>query len=93
MAGEEVVQLYIGARSSNVERALKELKAFTKVSLAPGETRTVRLAVPASEFAYYDAAKGWIVEPGDYEAIVCRHSLDDAALRARFIVGNNCGLQ
>jgi beta-glucosidase len=93
MAGEEVVQLYIGARSSNVERALKELKAFTKVSLAPGETRTIRLAVPASEFAYYDAAKGWIVEPGDYEAIVCRHSLDDAALRARFIVGNNCGLQ
>ena len=46
----------------------------------------VHLAVPARDFAYYDAAKGWIVEPGTYETIVGRHSLDDQALRARFIV-------
>lgn len=57
------------------------------MSLAPGETRTVRLAVPADNFAYYDAAKGWIVEPGEYEIIVGRHSLDEKALRARFVVG------
>jgi beta-glucosidase len=87
VAGEEVVQLYIGARSSKVERATKELKAFSKVSLAPGEKRMVRLAVPAIEFAYHDAAKGWIVEPGEYEVIVGRHSVDDDALRARFVVG------
>lgn len=86
VAGEEVVQLYIGARSSKVERAPKGLKAFTKVALAPGEKRTVRLAVPARNFAYYDAAKGWIVEPGTYEAILGRHSLNDASLRARFTV-------
>ena len=82
-----MVQLYVGARSSKVERAPKELKAFTKVSLMPGEKRIVRLAVPAIEFAYYDAGKGWIVEPGDYEVIVGRHSLDDQALRARVVVG------
>jgi beta-glucosidase len=82
-----VVQLYVGARSSKVERAPKELKAFTKVSLAPGETRTVRLAVPSLQFAYYEAKTGWIVEPREYEVIVGRHSLDDNALRARFVVG------
>ncbi len=82
VAGEEVVQLYVSARSSKVERAPKELKACTKVALAPGETRTVRLAVPAASLAYYDEKNGWIVESGDYEVIVGRHSLDDEALRA-----------
>lgn len=85
-AGEEVVQLYIGARNSKVERAPRELKAFTKVALAPGEKRVVRLAVPTVDLAYYDSAKGWIVEPGNYEAIVGRHSLDDQALRAPFVM-------
>jgi beta-glucosidase len=87
MEGDAVVQLYVGARSSKVERAVKELKALTKVSLAPGEKRTVRLAVPAINLAYYEPANGWIVEPGDFEAIVGQHSLDDAALRAPFAVG------
>ena len=86
VAGEEVVQLYVGARSSTVERAPKELKAFVKVLLAFGETRIIRLAVSASDLAYYDSAKGWIVEPGDYEAIIGRHSPDGEALRARFKV-------
>ena len=86
VAGEEVVQLYVSARNSKVERAPKELKAFTKVALAPGETRTVRLAVPAASLAYYDEKNGWIVESGDYEVIVGRHSLDHDALRARFAI-------
>jgi len=87
VAGEEVVRLYVGARNSKVARAPRELKAFTKVALAPGEKRVVRLAVPATDLAYYDSARGWIVEPGNYEAIVGRHSLDDAALREVFVVG------
>jgi beta-glucosidase len=86
VTGEEVVQLYVGARSSAVERAPKELKAFTKIELAPGETRTVHLAVPAADLAYYDADSGWTVEPGDYEVIVGRHSLDDQALRAQLVI-------
>jgi beta-glucosidase len=86
VAGEEVVQLYVSARNSTVERAPKELKAFTKVALAPGETRTVRLAVPAPSLAYYDEKDGWIVEPRDYEVFLGRHSLDPEALRARFAI-------
>jgi beta-glucosidase len=84
--GAEVVQLYVGARSSAVERAPKELKAFSKLELAPGETRTVHLAVPASDLAYYDEANGWTAEPGEYEVVVGRHSLDDLALRTSFTI-------
>jgi beta-glucosidase len=86
MAGAEVVQLYVGALGSAVARAPKELKAFVRVELAPGETRMVRLEVPVAELAYYDAERGWIVEPITYEVIVGRHAGDGAALRARFQV-------
>lgn len=81
--GAEVVQLYVRARDSAVERARKELKAFTKVDLDPGETRTVHLVVPAADLAYYDESDGWIVEPGTYDVTVGRHSLDEDALRGQ----------
>jgi beta-glucosidase len=86
VAGEEVVQLYITAHGSKVERAPKELKAFARVALAPGETRTVSLAVPVSDLAYYDDTRGWSVEPIDYEVIIARHAPDSQAPRARFTV-------
>lgn len=84
---EEVVQLYVATEGSRVERAPKELKAFARIALAPGETRTVRLSVPAADLAYFDAAtSGWVVEPINYVAIVGRHAADPDALRARFRV-------
>ncbi len=86
-AGEEVVQLYVAAIGSEVERAPKELKAFARVALRPGETRAVRLAVSVADLAYYDeSAADWVVEPIDYAAIVGRNSLDPGALRAAFAV-------
>lgn len=86
-AGEEVVQLYVAAEGSKVERAPKELKAFARVALAPGETRAVRLSVPVADLAYYDeATAGWVVEPIAYTAVVGRHALDPNALRAAFRV-------
>jgi beta-glucosidase len=81
--GDEVVQLYIGARDSAVERAPKELKAFARVGLLPGETRQVRLEVPVADLAYYDAERGWVIEPIEYEVIVGRHACDEDALRVR----------
>jgi beta-glucosidase len=86
VAGEEVVQLYIAAHGPKVERAPKELKAFARVRLSPGETRTVSLPVPVSDLAYYDATAGWSVEPIAYEVIIARHALDPQAHRARFTV-------
>jgi beta-glucosidase len=83
--GEEVVQLYIGAKVSRVERPIKELKAFRRVQLEPYQTERVSLEVPAQELAYYDEdASTWVVEPGAYEATVARHSNDAQALRVGF---------
>jgi beta-glucosidase len=86
VAGEEVVQLYIAAHGSKMERAPKELKAFARVRLSPGETRTVSLTVPVSDLAYYDGTGGWSLEPIAYEVIIARHALDPQARRARFTV-------
>jgi beta-glucosidase len=83
VAGDEVVQLYMAAQGSAVERAPKELKAFARVALVPGETRAVRLAVPVADLAYYDEAHGWVIERIGYEVIVGRSSGDADALRAR----------
>jgi beta-glucosidase len=86
-AGEEVVQLYVGAIGSAVARAPKELKAFTRVVLAPGERKPVHLKVPVQALAYYDEGQGaFVVEPVEYEVFVGRHSLDEEGLRARFVV-------
>jgi beta-glucosidase len=84
-----VVQLYISAIDSAVERAPKELKAFMRIALQPSETKTVRLNVPIARLAYYDEARvEFIVEPLEYELFVGAHSLDSQALKARFVV---CG--
>ncbi len=84
VAGDDVVQLYVSAKGSKVERAPKELKAFARVGLAPGETKTVRFAVPVAELAYYDEPNGWVVEAGRYEAIAAHHAADADAQRAGF---------
>ncbi len=85
-AGDEVVQLYVAAHGSRVERPPKELKAFARVSLAPSESRVVTFEVPAPQLAYFDEQWEWVIEPLEYEAIVGAHSLDPQALRARFLV-------
>jgi beta-glucosidase len=88
-AGEEIVQVYVSAPNSRVERAMKELKAFARVRLHPSETRTVTLNIPASSLAYFDETRDeFVVEPLEYEFIAARHSSDDHALRARISVGD-----
>ena len=66
-AGQHVVQLYVATTAGPVRRPARELRAFTKVGLEPGETRTVHLDLDRRAFAYYDInAAGWIVAPGTY---------------------------
>jgi beta-glucosidase len=84
VAGDTVVQVYVAVPTSRVERALKELKAFRRVGLKPGETKTVHVDIPVKDLAYYDEQSGWTVEPTSYTLIVGQHSLDDRALRAEF---------
>ena len=89
MAGDDVVQLYVSAIGSRVARAPRELKAFARVSLAPGETRSVRLSVPADALAYYDETTGWVHEEIDYEVLVARHAHDGNPLTARFRIASS----
>ena len=64
-AGDEVVQLYVQHLESAVERPLQELRGYQRITLQPGETRTVEFALPASSLAYWDAtADRWVVEQG-----------------------------
>jgi len=86
LPGETVVQCYVAVPDSRVERAPRELKAFQRLALQPGETKTVRLEIPVKELAYYDPHQGWVVEPASYTLIVGQHSLDKEALRAEFKV-------
>ena len=70
-AGAETVQLYIRDVKSSVERPVKELKAFQKVFLQPGETQQVNLTIDKSALSFYDDNTAvWTVEPGDFEGLV-----------------------
>ena len=71
MAGAETVQLYVGDIKSTVERPVKELKAFCKVFLQPGETRQVSLTIDKSALSFYDDQIGrWTAEPGEFKAMI-----------------------
>lgn len=66
-AGAEIVQCYVGDPVCSVERPVKELKAFAKVFLEPGETKQVDMELPGSAFAFYDVqSHGFVVEPGEF---------------------------
>ena len=70
-AGAETVQLYISDKKASVERPVKELKAFQKLFLYPGETKQVTFTIDQSALSFYDEQKGeWRAEPGEFEALV-----------------------
>ena len=71
MAGAETIQLYISDLEASVERPVKELKAFQKVFLQPGETQQVNLTIDKGALSFYDEANSrWTAEPGAFEALV-----------------------
>lgn len=66
--GKEVVQLYVAPQSAGVPRPIRELKAFDKVDLEVGETKTVTFELDSRAFAYWhEAIHDWYVETGDYQ--------------------------
>ncbi|HZU86040.1 MAG TPA: glycoside hydrolase family 3 C-terminal domain-containing protein, partial [Anaerolineaceae bacterium] len=83
--GAQVIQLYVGCQDARIERPAKELKAFSKVRLQPGETKTVELHVPARELAYYDPEQhAWVVDPGRYHAWVGTSAQDEGLVECEF---------
>lgn len=89
MAGKEVVQLYLSAPAGDLAREEQALKAFTKVHLEAGETKTVSMELTWQDFAcFHPGIGGWVVDSGEYHLHIARSSRDIAMsmavnLRAR----------
>jgi beta-glucosidase len=70
-AGKQVVQLYIAPRKASVVRPVKELKAFQKILLQPGEEQEVRFELKDAMFQYFDAEKhAWKSDEGAYDLLI-----------------------
>src|SRR5262249_34750235 len=69
-AGDEVVQLYVRAEVSRATRPVMELKGFRRVSLAPGERRTVTFEVGPEQLSYHGPDRKRVVEPGRFRVMV-----------------------
>ncbi|MEQ0560062.1 glycoside hydrolase family 3 C-terminal domain-containing protein [Amycolatopsis sp. NEAU-NG30] len=87
-SGSDVVQLYSSARQSRVQQPLKQLRDFSKVTLAPKETRTVRFEVPVSDLAFWDVTRGKsVVESGVYDFAVGHNAADIAGSQPVYVAG------
>ncbi len=75
--GKEVVQLYVADKNGTPQRPVKELKGFTKLSLAPGETKTAVMTLCARDLSFYhEELHDWYAPSGTYEILV-GHASDD----------------
>jgi beta-glucosidase len=77
LPGKEVVQLYVRDVKATFARPEKELKAFMKVQLDPGQTKTLTFPLDREAFWYFNVVKNaWATEPGDFEILVGSSSRD-----------------
>ncbi|MBP3900491.1 MAG: glycoside hydrolase family 3 C-terminal domain-containing protein [Blautia sp.] len=75
--GKEVVQLYVAPKTAGVIRPIRELKAFDKIELTPGETRTVRFMLDRRAFAYWETEiHDWFVQTGTYEIQIGKNATE-----------------
>ena len=85
--GDEVVQLYIHQRAGSDSRPMRELKGFERVTLKPGETKTVRFNLGPAELGYWSTNAGkWVQDAEAFDVWVGNDSL--ATLHAEFSVIN-----
>ena len=83
--GTEVAQLYVRNTAASVEQPVRELKGFTRVTLQPGETKTITLPLGFDELSFWNAQSKQVVEPTTYKIFVGDSSLADltASLQVR----------
>jgi beta-glucosidase len=75
--GEEVVQLYISDKKASVEREVKSLKGFARVSLKTGESKPLTFKITKKDLAFYDVKnKAWKAEKGKFEILIAASSRD-----------------
>ncbi len=75
-AGDETVQIYVHQQVSSVTRPIKELKAFRRVTLGPGETQIVSFVLTPASFRLWNIAMQHVVEPGAFDIMAGPNSVD-----------------
>ena len=84
VAGDEVVQVYMHDLVASVIRPLKQLIAFTRVTLEPGETKTVAIQLKRDDFSLVNREEKRVVEPGEFELFIGHSSKDEDLLKTTF---------
>jgi beta-glucosidase len=84
--GDEVVQVYIRDLVASRVRPIKELKGFRRVTLQPGERRSLTFRLTPAELGFYDDSMRFVVEPGAFKVMAGRSSADPETLEASFEV-------
>ncbi|MGB9434408.1 MAG: fibronectin type III-like domain-contianing protein, partial [Candidatus Acidiferrum sp.] len=86
--GAEVAEVYVGDSHAPVPRPPKELKGFAKVSLRPGESKSVTVLLDRRAFSYFDVTShDWNAAPGDFAILVGSSSMD-IRLQGKYSLGS-----
>jgi beta-glucosidase len=72
--GDEIVQLYISDKTTLIVRPLKELKSFERVTLDPGQSKTIRFIIDPSMLSFWDGSLNFSVKPGEFEIMTGKSS-------------------
>lgn len=83
--GDEVVQLYLKDKVSSVTTYEYDLRGFERITLAPGETKTVNFVIHPDDMALLDKNMNWTVEPGAFEVMIGSSS-EDIRLKKEFVI-------
>lgn len=84
--GKEVIQLYVAPKNSTVIRPVRELRAFDKIGIAPGETKTVTFLLDGRAYAYWSTEiHDWHVESGEYEIQIGKNAQDIVLSRTVYV--------
>jgi len=75
-AGDEVVQLYIRDVAASITRPVKELKAFQRITLQPGEKKRVEFKLTSRDLGFYNREMRFVVEPGEFRVMVGPNSVE-----------------
>lgn len=85
--GDEVAQLYIHDRISSTSKPIKELKGYERITLEPGETKTVNLKLTPEDLSLFNRDMNFVVEPGTFEVMIGSSS-QDIRIKREFEVKN-----
>lgn len=84
--GKEVIQLYVAPKGGTIIRPVRELRAFEKIELAPGETKTVKFILDRRAYAYWNTEiHDWHVESGDYEIQIGKNAQEMVLSKSVYI--------